>query len=340
MQKNKISKFLKNKKLLITGGTGSFGKTVLSKFLKTNVKEIIIFSRDERKQEDLRNKIQNNKVKFILGDIRNFDSLDNAMKGIDYVFHAAALKQVPSCEFHPWEAYRTNIIGTENAINAAIRNNIKKFILLSTDKAVYPINTMGMTKAIAEKILLAKAGTVKKKSTILCITRYGNVMGSRASVIPRFINLANKNRSLTVTDIRMSRFMMSLESSVNLVFHALINGKQGDTFVQKSSACKIIDLAKAIEIFLRKKTKIDIIGSRHGEKLNETLVSHEEMSNTKETKDHFVIEKDNRGLNYGLYEHKGNKKRIKLSDYNSDNTQQLIINQIVKLLSSIDIDLD
>ena len=340
MQNNKISKFLKNKKILITGGTGSFGKTVLNRFLKTNIKEILIFSRDERKQEDLRNKIQNNKVKFLLGDVRNYDSLNNSMKDVDYVFHAAALKQVPSCEFHPWEAYKTNIIGTENAINAAIENNIKKFILLSTDKAVYPINTMGMTKAVAEKILLAKAGSIKKNTTVLCTTRYGNVMGSRASVIPRFINLAKKNNALPVTDLRMSRFMMSLENSVNLVLHALVYGEQGDTFVQKSPACKIIDLAKAIGIYLNKKITTNIIGSRHGEKLNETLVSHEEMSNTLNTKNHFIIKKDVRGLNYGLYEHKGNKKRTKLDDYNSDNTYQLNIAQIVKLLKSVDIDLD
>ena len=340
IESKNISNFLKNKKLLITGGTGSFGKTVLNKFIKTNIAEITIFSRDEKKQEDLRYKIQSNKVKFILGDVRNFETLDNAMRDIDYVFHAAALKQVPSCEFHPWEAYKTNIIGTENSINSALKNKVKKFVLLSTDKAVYPINTMGMTKAIAEKILLAKARSQKKNSTILNITRYGNVMGSRASVIPRFINLAKKNKPLTVTDLRMSRFMMSLDNSVNLVSRALMKGMQGETFVQKSPACKIIDLAKAIEIYLNKKLKINIIGSRHGEKLNETLVSHEEMSNTREIRDHFIIKKDNRDLNYGLYENEGSKKRIKLNDYNSDNTIQLNVKQIVKLLKSISIDLD
>ena len=337
--KNKLN-FFKNKSLLITGGTGSFGKTFLSKIINSNLKEIIIFSKDEKKQEELRNKIENPKVKFIIGDVRSLDSLIDASKGVDFIFHAAALKQVPSCEFQPWEAYKTNIIGTENTINAAIKNRVKKLILLSTDKAVYPINAMGLTKAMGEKILQAKSRMTKENYTKLCITRYGNVMGSRGSVIPRFINLAKMNKPLPVTDLRMTRFMMSLGQSVDLVLHALIYGKNGDIFVQKSPACKIIDLAKAIHILLKKKENINIIGSRHGEKLNETLVSFEEMALTKETKNHFIIKNDGRSLDYNLYEDLGNKKRIKSTDYNSDSTNQLNIKEIISLLKSIKIDLN
>ena len=338
---NKINlSYFKNKSLVITGGTGSFGKTFLLKLIKSKIKKVIIFSRDEKKQEELRNEIADQRIKFIIGDVRDKESINEATIDVDFIFHAAALKQVPSCEFQPTEAYKTNIIGTENTINAAIRNNVKKLILLSTDKAVYPINAMGMTKAIGEKILLAKSRTIKSNKTILCITRYGNVMGSRGSVIPKFINLAKKNKPLPVTDLRMSRFMMSLNESVDLVLHALMYGKNGETFVQKSPACKMYDLAKAIHIFLNKKEKINIIGSRHGEKLNETLISFEEMIMVRETKKHFVIRKDNRGLNYDLYEALGNKKRIKSKDYNSDNTRQLKTYEIVNLLKKTPIDLD
>ena len=338
---NKINlSYFKNKSLVITGGTGSFGKTFLLKLIKSKIKKLIIFSRDEKKQEELRNEIADQRIKFIIGDVRDKESINEATIDVDFIFHAAALKQVPSCEFQPPEAYKTNIIGTENTINAAIRNNVKKLILLSTDKAVYPINAMGMTKAIGEKILLAKSRTTKSNKTILCITRYGNVMGSRGSVIPKFINLAKKNKPLPVTDLRMSRFMMSLNESVDLVLHALMYGKNGETFVQKSPACKMYDLAKAIHIFINKKEKINIIGSRHGEKLNETLISFEEMIMVRETKKHFVIRKDNRGLNYDLYEALGNKKRIKSKDYNSDNTRQLKTYEIVNLLKKTPIDLD
>ena len=332
--------FFKNKSILITGGTGSFGKTFLKEILKFKLQEIIIFSRDEKKQEELRHEIQNSKVKFILGDVRDKNSIIEATKGIDFLFHAAALKQVPSCEFQPSEAYKTNIIGTENAIDAAIKNEVKKFILLSTDKAVYPINAMGMTKALGEKILQAKSRLLRNKKTVLCITRYGNVIGSRGSVIPRFINLAKENKSLPVTDTRMTRFMMSLEDSVNLVIHALMNGKNGEIFVQKSPGCKIKDLAKAIHIILNKKEKINIIGSRHGEKLNETLISNEEMVMTHETKNHFIIKQDNRDLNYNLYERLGNKKRLNISDYSSDNTKQLNVKEIVKIIKKSKIDHD
>lgn len=340
ISKKKLLNFFKNKSILITGGTGSFGKTFLLRLLKLNCREIIVFSRDEKKQEELRNELVGKKVSFIIGDVRSMDSIKAATKGVDYIFHAAALKQVPSCEFQPWEAYKTNIIGTENTINSAIENKVKKLILLSTDKAVYPINAMGMTKALAEKILQAKSRSVNDKFTTLCVTRYGNVIGSRGSVIPRFINLANKNKSLPVTDVRMSRFMMTLDESVNLVIHALIYGKNGDIFIQKSPACKVLDLAKAIHIYLNKKENINIIGSRHGEKLNETLVSFEEMTFTKKTKDFFIIKKDSRGLDYNLYENLGNKKRINLTDYNSDNTKQLNISEIVSILKKINIELN
>ena len=340
ISKNRLHTFFKNKSILITGGTGSFGKTFLFKLLDLNCKEIIIFSRDEKKQEELRHEIISRKISYIIGDVRSFKSIAGASVGVDFIFHAAALKQVPSCEFQPWEAYKTNILGTENTINAAIQNKVKKLILLSTDKAVYPINSMGMTKALGEKILQAKSRVAKKKSTILCVTRYGNVIGSRGSVIPRFINLAKKNKPLPVTDVRMTRFMMTLDESVNLVINALIYGKSGDTYIQKSPACKILDLAKAIHIFLNKKENINIIGSRHGEKLNETLVSYEEMGFTKKTKNFFIIKKDDRGLDYNLYENQGNKKRIKLKDYNSDNTDQLKIDDILKLLRKIKIDLN
>ena len=329
MQKNKISKFLKNKKLLITGGTGSFGKTVLNKFLKTNVKEIIIFSRDERKQEDLRNRIQNNKVKFILGDVRNFDSLDNAMKGIDYVFHAAALKQVPSCEFHPWEAYRTNIIGTENTINAAIKNNIKKFILLSTDKAVYPINTMGMTKAIAEKILLAKAGTVKKKSTILCITRYGNVMGSRGSIMPNFIKAAPSGK-LSITDKSMTRFNITLEQSVEMVLFSIQNSFGSEILVPKIPSYRITDLAKSISL----SGKLNIIGVRAGEKIHEEMITESDSITTFDIGDYYIVlpNKNKKILNH--YSKKFNLKKVKKGfRYSSGlNPSFLKIDQIRKLI--------
>ncbi len=334
----KIFQTFNNKIILITGGTGSFGSTVLNKLIKYKFKQIIIFSRDERKQEDLRLKVNNSKVKFIIGDVRDYLSLETAMSGVDYVFHAAALKQVPSCEFYPWEAYKTNIIGTENSINAAIKNKVKKFILLSTDKAVYPINAMGMSKALAEKILQARSRMTSKNNTILCVTRYGNVMGSRASIIPRFYSLAKEKKVLPITDKRMTRFLMSLEDSVNLVIYALVNGKQGEIFVQKSPACKITDLAKAVGKNLGLNLNTKVIGSRHGEKLNETLVSKEEMLRASDQKKYFKISSDDRGLNYDLYENSGNKRSINLEDYNSESAEQLNVKQISKLLKKIKID--
>ncbi len=333
----KISQTFNNKIILITGGTGSFGSTVINKLINYKFKQIIIFSRDERKQEDLRLKLNNRRIKFIIGDVRDYSSLETAMNGVDYVFHAAALKQVPSCEFYPWEAYKTNIIGTENSINASIKNKVKKFILLSTDKAVYPINAMGMSKALAEKILQARSRMISKKNTILCITRYGNVMGSRASIIPRFYSLAKKKKILPITDKKMTRFLMSLDDSVNLVIHALVKGKQGEIFVQKSPACKITDLAEAVGKNLGIDVSTKVIGSRHGEKLNETLVSKEEMLRASDQKNYFKISSDDRGLNYDLYENSGNKKSINLEDYNSESAEQLNIKQISKLLKKIKI---
>ena len=255
MKLNNIKKVFKNKTLLITGGTGSFGKAVLNKFINLNIKQIIVFSRDERKQEELRLKLNNKKIKFVIGDVREYSSIHQAMNNVDYVFHAAALKQVPSCDFYPYEAVKTNIIGTENTLNAAIENNVKKFLLLSTDKAVYPINSMGISKAMAERIVQAKSRNLSPKETTLCITRYGNVIASRASVIPRFLELAKKNNPLPVTDEKMTRFMMSLEESVNLVLYALVNGFR-ETFLFKSPSCKIVDLAYAIGKYLNKKLKL------------------------------------------------------------------------------------
>jgi UDP-glucose 4-epimerase len=331
-----MEKFFKNKIILITGGTGSFGSTVLSRLLKIGIKEIIVFSRDEKKQEDLRLKIKNSKVKFILGDVRNYKSLYHAMNNVDYVFHAAALKQVPSCDFNPFEAVQTNIIGTENAINAAKENNVKKLVLLSTDKAVYPINAMGISKAMAEKILQAKARTSLKSETKFCITRYGNVMGSRASVIPRFLECIKKGQNLMVTHPLMTRFLMSLEESIDLVFYAFKHGQQGDIFVKKSPACKILDLANCIKKITKSKTTIKISGIRHGEKLYETLVSREEMSKALDLGKYFRIVTDNRDLNYDLYESFGSIKANKYNDYNSENTKMLSTKELTELLKKFD----
>jgi len=330
-----MKNFFRDKSILITGGTGSFGSAVLEKLLNTNVKKIIIFSRDEKKQEDIRLRTRNSKVKFILGDVRNYISVYHAMKNIDYVFHAAALKQVPSCDFNPFEAVQTNIIGTENAINAAKENKIKKLVLLSTDKAVYPINAMGISKAMAEKILLAKARMSSKSETKLCITRYGNVMGSRASVIPRFLECIKKGNDLMITHPSMTRFLMSLEESIDLVFYAFKNGEQGDIFVKKSPACKIIDLASCLKKIFNSKCNIKISGIRHGEKLYETLVSREEMSKALDLGKYYRILTDNRDLNYDLYESTGDVKANKYEDYNSENTKMLNIKELFQLLKKL-----
>ena len=332
---SKVNKLFKGKSLMITGGTGSFGKTVLQRFLKTDIKDITIFSRDEKKQEDLRLKLNDPKLKFILGDVRSFESINQAMKRIDYVFHAAALKQVPSCDFFTLEATKTNIIGSENTINAAINNNVKKLILLSTDKAVYPINAMGISKAMAERILQAKARQLSNENT-LCITRYGNVMASRGSVIPLFVNAIKNHLPITITDPLMTRFMMSLEESVDLVLYAFVNGEQGDLFVQKAPACTVETLALALQEIFKVKSKIEIIGTRHGEKLYETLISREEMSKAIDLDRYFKIPTDNRDLNYKKYEKTGNVSANQVDDYTSENTQRLDVEETCKLLLALE----
>ncbi len=325
-------KLFSNKNVLITGGTGTFGTAVLNKLLKLKTKSIVIFSRDEKKQEDLRFKTNNSKVKYVLGDVRNFESIKRAMKNVDYVFHAAALKQVPTCDFNPKEAYLTNVQGTTNTVDAAIENGVKKLVFLSTDKAVYPINAMGISKALAEKIVQAKSREIKKNSTILCITRYGNVMSSRASVIPRFTEQINANKDISVTDKRMTRFLMSLDESIDLVFHAFKFGQQGDIFVQKSPSCNIYQLARVLKKIFNSRSKIKIIGTRHGEKLFETLVSREEMVRAVSQKKYYRIKIDNRDLNYDIFEVKGNIKLNLIEDYNSNNTNLLTDKSLEKLL--------
>lgn len=321
-----------NKILMITGGTGSFGKTVLKRFLDTNVKEIRIFSRDEKKQEDMRIALANDKIKFYIGDVRDCNSITDAMVGVDYVFHAAALKQVPSCEFYPMEAVKTNIIGTENVINAAIINNVKRVIVLSTDKAVYPINAMGISKAMAEKVVIAKSRMIPENGPIICSTRYGNVMASRGSVIPLFISQLKNGEPLTVTEPGMTRFLMSLEDSVDLVLHAFENAKQGDIFVQKAPASTVGDLAQALKELFNLENSIKIIGTRHGEKLYETLISSEEMVKATDIGRYYCIPADNRDLNYNKYFVEGDQRLSDVEDYTSHNTEQLNIDGVKDLL--------
>lgn len=322
-----------NKTILITGGTGSFGETLAYKFLNTSIRQIRIFSRDEKKQDDLRIKLSNNKVRFYLGDVRDISSIKTAIKGVDYVFHAAALKQVPSCEFYPMEAIKTNVIGTENVIDEAIKAGVKKLVLLSTDKAVYPINAMGMSKALAEKVLIAKSRSLAEDETILCVTRYGNVMASRGSVIPLFTNQIFEKKPITVTDPSMTRFLMSLSESVDLVLHAFSTGKQGDIFVQKSPASTVLDLALSLKAIFNSKSEIKLIGTRHGEKLYESLVSKEEMLTAISSEKFFRLPMDNRSLDYSKYFEEGQIKIQKTSDYNSHNALRLNLSQIsIKLL--------
>lgn len=325
----------KNKTLLITGGTGSFGNTVLKRFLKTDVKQIIVFSRDEKKQEDMRIALASDKLKFIIGDTRDYNSIAQAMVGVDYVFHAAALKQVPSCEFYPMEAVKTNVIGTENTINAAITNKVKRVILLSTDKAVYPINAMGISKAMAEKVVVAKSRMIPEGGTVLCSTRYGNVMASRGSVIPLFFEKIKAGKALTITDPQMTRFLMSLEDSVDLVLHAFENGKQGDIFVQKAPASTIEDLATSIMELCGKKTETKIIGTRHGEKLFESLVSREEMVKAQDMGKYYRIPADNRDLNYDKYILEGEVDLNEITDYTSHSTERLDVPGIKELLLTL-----
>lgn len=323
------------KVILITGGTGSFGNALIQKLLSTKIKEIRILSRDEKKQDDMRNYYHNDKLKFYIGDIRDYQSINYAFKGVDYVFHAAALKQVPSCEFFPMEAVKTNILGSDNVISACLENHVAKAVFLSTDKAAYPINAMGMSKALMEKNVIARSKQLTNKDTILCLTRYGNVMGSRGSVIPHFFSQIEKHEDLTITDPHMTRFMMSLDDAINLVLYAFDKGEQGDLFVQKSPACSLEVLAQACLKFKNSKQKIKIIGTRHGEKLYETLVTREEMTRAIDEGNFYHISCDKRDLNYDLYFNKGNISIDKSSEYNSHNTKQLNVEEMVSLLKSI-----
>ncbi len=323
----------KNKKLLITGGTGSFGNAVLDKFLTSEISEIRIFSRDEKKQHDMRVKYDNPKLKFHIGDVRDYQSILEASTKIDYIFHSAALKQVPSCEFHPIQAVKTNILGTENVLNAAISNKVKKVICLSTDKAVYPINAMGVSKAMMEKVFVAKSRT--SDSTIICGTRYGNVMGSRGSVIPHFLQQIKEAKSITVTDPKMTRFMMTLQDAVELVLFAFENGRPGDIFVQKSPSTTIGELAKTMNKIYNSSQKIINIGIRHAEKIHETLLSIEERMVSEDLGNYFRIPADNRDLNYNKYFSEGKPGISKLEEYNSENTIRLSENELINLLASI-----
>lgn len=323
------------KTLLITGGTGSFGNAVLSRFLETDIKEIRIFSRDEKKQDDMRVALKNDKIKFYLGDVRDYGSIRDALKGVDYVFHAAALKQVPSCEFYPLEAVKTNIIGTENVINAAIELEISRVVVLSTDKAVYPINAMGMSKALAEKVMVAKSRNCDPDKTILCATRYGNVMASRGSVIPLFINQLLDGKPLTITDPDMTRFLMSLQDSVELVLHAFHNARPGDIFVQKSPASTVGVLAEGLRQMLGLDNDIHIIGTRHGEKLFETLVSREEMARAEDLGRYYRVPADARDLNYKQYFVEGKIQVSTLDDYTSHNTERLDVEGVKRVITEL-----
>jgi len=322
--------------LMITGGTGSFGNTVLDRFLATDVREIRIFSRDEKKQEDMRHKYNNSRLKFYIGDVRDFDSINAAMRGVDFVFSAAALKQVPSCEFYPIEAVKTNVLGTENTLKAALQQGVKRVVVLSTDKAVHPVNAMGMSKALMEKVTVAMSRNLSDKDTVMCNTRYGNVMASRGSVIPLFVAQIKNGERITITDPEMTRFMMSLSESVNLVLFAFKNGRQGDTFVQKAPAATILTLAEALKKIFNSQNKIQIIGTRHGEKKHECLVSREEMTRAEVIGDYYRISPDGRDLNYRKYFLEGEQMISMGEDYTSENTNRLDIDQMVDLLMTLD----
>lgn len=325
------------KTLMVTGGTGSFGQTVLNRFLDTDVQEVRIFSRDEKKQEDMRIALNHPKLRFYIGDVRDEASLRQAMKGVNYLFHAAALKQVPSCEFYPMEALRTNVMGTENVLNAATEAGVEKVVVLSTDKAVYPINAMGISKAMAEKVMVAKARLQHPGETVFCATRYGNVMASRGSVIPLFVSQLKEGRPLTVTDPNMTRFLMSLEDSVDLVLYAFTHGQQGDIFVQKAPASTVGDLAQALrELFGKPDHETRVIGTRHGEKLYESLISREEMAHAIDMGGYYCIPADNRDLNYAKYFSEGEMDISTLDDYTSHNTKRLNVEEVKSLLQTLD----
>ncbi|MDC9819004.1 polysaccharide biosynthesis protein [Pectobacterium polonicum] len=327
----------KNKILLITGGTGSFGNAVLERFISTSIKEIRIFSRDEKKQDDMRKKYNSNKLKFYIGDVRDYQSILNATRGVDYIYHAAALKQVPSCEFHPMEAVKTNVLGTENVLEAAIQNEVKRVVCLSTDKAVYPINAMGISKAMMEKIIVAKSRNVDPNKTVISATRYGNVMASRGSVIPLFLRQIINDQPITITDPHMTRFMMTLNDAVDLVLHAFEHGTNGDIFVQKAPAATIDTLVKALlKITNKPEHQVNIIGTRHGEKLYEALCSREEMFVSEDQGGYYRIPSDNRDLNYSKYHDVGDKDLSSIEDYNSHNTDRLDIDGMITLLHKLD----
>lgn len=324
---------LKNKILLITGGTGSFGNAVLKRFLNTDIKEIRIFSRDEKKQDDMRHQIQNTKVKFYIGDVRDKRSVDAAMVGVDYVFHAAALKQVPSCEFFPMQAVHTNVLGTDNVLDSAIQHSIKNVVVLSTDKACYPINAMGISKAMMEKVAIAKGRSLgENTATTICCTRYGNVMASRGSVIPLWIEQIKSGKHITITDPKMTRFMMTLEDAVDLVLFAFQYGKNGDLYVQKAPAATLDVLANSLIDLYKSDVKVRVIGTRHGEKLYESLVTREEMAKAEEIDNYYRIPCDERDLNYNKYFIEGEKKVSNYGDYHSHNTKQLDVNEMTQLL--------
>lgn len=327
---------IKNKTLLISGGTGSFGNAVLNRFLHTeHFSEIRIFSRDEKKQDDMRNQLKNNKLKFYIGDVRDYNSVDRAMRGVDYVFHAAALKQVPSCEFFPLEATKTNVFGTQNIIDAAVANNVAKVICLSTDKAAYPINAMGISKALMEKVAIAASRNIRDNKTMVCLTRYGNVMASRGSVIPLFLSQIKAGNTLTITDPKMTRFLMSLDEAVELVLFAFEHGNQGDLFVNKAPAGTIGDLARALKELCNATNEIKVIGTRHGEKLYETLCTREEMVKAEDMGKFYRIPADNRSLNYAQYFSEGEQDVSVIEDYHSHNTEQLDVEGMKKLLSQL-----
>lgn len=329
------SDIFKGKTLLITGGTGSFGNAVLKRFLKTEIGEIRIFSRDEKKQDDMRKIYNDDKLKFYIGDVRNLESIRDAVKGVDYIFHAAALKQVPSCEFFPMEAVRTNIIGTDNVLTAAIDAGVKKVVCLSTDKAAYPINAMGTSKAMMEKVIVAKSRNVDPKDTTICCTRYGNVMASRGSVIPLFVEQIKTGKPITITDPHMTRFLMNLDEAVDLVLFAFENAKQGDLFVQKSPASTIGDLAAALKQLFKSDIEIKIIGTRHGEKAHETLLTREEKAKSTDLGDYYCVPADTRDLNYEKYFIEGDHKIEKVIEYNSENTLRLNVEGVIdKLLGT------
>lgn len=326
-----------NKTLLITGGTGSFGNAVLRRFLDTDIKEIRIFSRDEKKQDDMRHKLQNPKVKYYIGNVRDRGSVDDAMRGVDYIFHAAALKQVPSCEFFPVEAVRTNVLGTENVLNSAIAHGVKNVVVLSTDKAAYPINAMGISKAMMEKVAIAKARSLgENPTTTICCTRYGNVMASRGSVIPLWIDQIKAGKAITITDPMMTRFMMTLEDAVDLVLYAFTHGVSGDLFVQKAPAATLSVLAQALKELYQTDTEVRVIGTRHGEKLYETLVGREEMFRSEDMGEYYRIPCDTRDLNYDKFVSKGQEDISKIEDYHSHNTKQLDVEGMKKLLLKLE----